>query len=316
MSNVTAIEQRPQLAVGARPSAIVPQTLDEAYRLGKAICMAGMAPKGMDTPEKCMIAIMRGMEVGLTPMMALDKIAVVNGRPTIWGDGAIGLVRGSGLCEWVRERVEGDGDARTAICEAKRRGEPEPVIRRFSVSDAKRAGLWGKQGPWQQFPDRMLQMRARAFTLRDGFADVLGGLYLREELDNGEDRREAQTPPIPPVPQIQSQPPAIEHIPPEPPIPEPPIPQGASGARRVADEARSEIAETKERITPVKLREAPIIGRLREACDAAVAAKDVDALEAAWNDIVEPHIKSNAITADLYEALSAVYQAAEDAFEK
>jgi hypothetical protein len=290
MSNVTAIEQRPQLAVGARPSAIVPQTMDEAYRLGKAICMAGMAPKGMDTPEKCMIAIMRGMEVGLTPMMALDKIAVVNGRPTIWGDGAIGLVRGSGLCEWVRERVEGDGDARTAVCEAKRRGEPEPVVRRFSVSDAKRAGLWGKQGPWQQFPDRMLQMRARAFTLRDGFADVLGGLYLREELDSGEDRREPIAPPVPPVPQIQSQPPVIEHVPPEPPIPEPPTP-------------------------PVK-REAPIIGKLRDACDAAVAAKDVDALLAAWDSIVEPHITSNALTADLYEALSAVYQAAEGAFEK
>jgi len=259
--------------------------MDEAYRLGKAICMAGMAPKGMDTPEKCMIAIMRGMEVGLTPMMALDKIAVVNGRPTIWGDGAIGLVRGSGLCEWVRERVEGDGDARTAICEAKRRGEPEPVIRRFSVSDAKRAGLWGKQGPWQQFPDRMLQMRARAFTLRDGFADVLGGLYLREELDNGEDRREAQTPPIPPVPSIQS-PPAIEHVPPEPPIPDPPS-------------------------SPAK-REAPIIGKLRDACDAAVAAKDSDALERAWDEIVADHIQS--LDKELYEHLMAIYCEAEKAF--
>jgi hypothetical protein len=162
MSNVVAVEPRPSLVTGNRPAAIVPTDMDSAYRLGKAICLAGMAPKGMDTPEKCMIAIMRGMEVGLTPFMALDKIAIVNGRPTIWGDGAIGLVRGSGLCEFIKERIEGAGDARMAVCEAKRRGEPEPIRRTFSVADAKKAGLWGKQGPWQQYPERMLQMRARA----------------------------------------------------------------------------------------------------------------------------------------------------------
>jgi hypothetical protein len=278
-----------------------------------------------------MVAIMHGLELGLTPMAALQRIAVVNGRPTIWGDGAIGLVRASGLAEYIKEWIEGDGDARTAHCEAKRRGDPNPSSGKFSIADAKRAGLWSPEArvrrknragetyekdndsPWHRYPDRMMQMRARAFALRDGFADVLGGLYLREELD-GEDRREAQSPPVPPIPQIPSTPPAIEHVPLEPPIPEPPIPQGADGARRVADDARGEIAETKERLA-VK-REAPIIGRLREACDAAVAAKDVDALEAAWNDIVEPHITSNSLTGELYEALKAVYQAAEDAFEK
>ena len=180
---------------------------------------------------------------------------------------------------------------------------------------AKRAGLWGKQGPWQQFPDRMMQMRARGFTLRDGFADVLGGLYLREELEVGDDRREVPMPPVPPVPHTQSQPAAIEHVPPDPAIPEPPVPKGADGAKRVADEARNEIAETKERIAPAK-REAPIIGRLREACDAAVSAKDVDALIEAWDAIVEPHISSNSLTGELYEALKAVYQAAEEAFER
>jgi hypothetical protein len=172
-----------QLMAGGKVSAIIPQSMEDCYRLAKAVCMAGMAPRGMDTPEKAMIAIMRGMEVGLTPFQALDKIAVVNGRPTIWGDGAMALVRGSGLCESIRETIEGEGDAMTAICRAKRKGETDPIVGLFSVSDAKKAGLWGKQGPWQQFPKRMLQMRARAFSLRDGFADVLGGLYLREEFE-------------------------------------------------------------------------------------------------------------------------------------
>lgn len=192
------------MIAGGRVQAIVPQSMEEAYRLAVAVCKAGMAPKGLDTPEKAMIAIMHGLEIGLTPMSALQRIAVVNGRPTIWGDAAIGLVRGSGLCEFVKEEIVGEGDKRAGKCAAKRKGEPEPVVRTFSVSDAKRAGLWDKAGPWKQFPDRMLQLRARAFALRDGFADVLGGLYLREEVEEGPMRD--VTPPSPPRP---PSPPAI-----------------------------------------------------------------------------------------------------------
>lgn len=188
MSNVAKIEPReprqsPMMAGGA-VRAIVPQSMEEVYRLAVAVCKAGMAPKGLDTPEKATVAMLHGLEIGMTPMAALQRIAVVNGRPTIWGDAAIGLVRGSGLCEYVRETISGEGDGRVARCDAKRKGEPEAVSRTFSVADARKAGLWGKSGPWSQFPDRMLQLRARAFALRDGFADVLGGMYLREELDD------------------------------------------------------------------------------------------------------------------------------------
>lgn len=205
MSNVVPIEQSqplPTLKAGGKLAAIVPQDLDSAYRLAKAVHMSGLAPKGLDKPEAIMIAIMHGMEVGLPPMMALQKIAVINGRPTIWGDGALGLVRGSGVCEYVTEKIEGIGDKRCAVCTAKRKGEPEPITRRFSVEDAKRAGLWDKGGPWKQYPERMLSMRARAFSLRDGFADVLGGLYLTEELQGTETREMRDITAPPPPPQI------------------------------------------------------------------------------------------------------------------
>lgn len=168
---------------GVKPLALVPATMEEAYRIATAVVRGGMAPNQM-TAEGCLVAIMHGLEVGLTPMSALQKIAVVNGRPTIWGDGAIGLVRASGLLESIIEETVGEGDKREAVCVAKRKGDPNPIRRTFSVDDAKVAGLWTKTGPWKQYPARMLQMRARAFCLRDGFADVLGGLYLREEIED------------------------------------------------------------------------------------------------------------------------------------
>ena len=57
----------------------------------------------------------------------------------------------------------------------------EPHRVEFSIEDAKRAGLLGKSGPWQQYTARMLTLRARAFALRDKFADVLKGLSMAEE---------------------------------------------------------------------------------------------------------------------------------------
>lgn len=197
MNAVVQVEtpRMPSLVSGGAVRAIVPQDFDGAWRIANAVVKAGMAPKGLDTPEKSMVAILHGMEVGMTPMASLQSIAVVNGRPTIWGDGAIGLVRGSGKCEWIKERIDGEGDNMVAICEVKRKGEEAPIRAVFSVADAKKAGLWGKQGPWQQYPKRMLTMRARAFALRDAFADVLRGLGIAEEV---QDIHAGDAAPIPP----------------------------------------------------------------------------------------------------------------------
>jgi hypothetical protein len=174
--------RRRDLMAGSRPKPIVPKSLSEAYRIAQAVCAAKMAPKGLDTPEACMIAIMHGLELGLSPLSALQRIAVINGRPTIWGDGALAIVKASGFCEAIEEWIEGDKhETLNAVCNVMRRGDIIPVERRFSVEDAKRAKLWGKPGPWSDYPKRMLQMRARAFALRDAFPDVLGGLYLTEE---------------------------------------------------------------------------------------------------------------------------------------
>lgn len=193
----------PSIQAGGAVRAIVPQDFDSAWRIANAVVKAGMSPKGLETAEKAMVAIMHGLEIGLTPMNALQSIAVVNGRPVVWGDGAIGLVRGSGLLEWMDERLDGavTNDGCTATCTVKRQGEPKPIRGVFSVADAKRAGLWSKTGPWTQYPQRMLQMRARAFALRDGFADVLKGIGIREEVEDFRDvtpRAAAEEPPEPP----------------------------------------------------------------------------------------------------------------------
>jgi hypothetical protein len=165
-----------------RASGLALQSFDDAFRFAKMVSQSEFAPKDFKgKAESCLLAIQHGSEVGLSPMQSLQSIAVINGRPTIWGDAALALVQACPVCEYVREYMEGEGDSLTAVCEAKRQGYPAPSVSRFSVADAKKASLWGKTGPWTQYPSRMLQLRARGFALRNAFADALRGLVTAEE---------------------------------------------------------------------------------------------------------------------------------------
>jgi hypothetical protein len=165
-----------------RASGLALQSFDDAYRFAKMVAASDFAPKDFKgKPESCLLAIQHGSEVGLSPMQSLQSIACINGRPSVWGDAALALVMGSPVCEHVSEGIDGEGEQMAAICVAKRRGYEKATVVRFSVADAKKAGLWGKSGPWTQYPKRMLQLRARGFALRDAFPDVLKGLVTAEE---------------------------------------------------------------------------------------------------------------------------------------
>ena len=155
-----------------------PRNFEQALTFSTYLADSDMVPKDFKgKPGNCLIAMQWGAELGLKPLQALQNLAIINGRPSLWGDAVIALVRASPLCEFV---IETD-DGHAATCKVKRRGEPEQT-RTFSMDDAKAAGLQGKQGPWSQYPKRMRQMRARAFALRDVFPDVLRGLPVAEEI--------------------------------------------------------------------------------------------------------------------------------------
>lgn len=129
-----------------------------------------------------LLSIQMGAELGLAPMQSLQNIAVINGRPSIYGDAMIALCRSSPLCESIDEYFEGDDiNELTALCVVKRKGQKKEIIGTFSWKDAQKAGLATKSGPWLNYPKRMLQMRARGFALRDAFPDLLRGLISYEE---------------------------------------------------------------------------------------------------------------------------------------
>lgn len=166
-----------EIATQKQHFSLAPKDLDEAMRFADMLAGSSIVPKDyIGKPGNCLVAIQWGMELGLQPMQAMQSIAVINGRPSLWGDAMLALVKAHPAFEWIKEECDGN----VATCTIKRRGEPE-VVQSFSMEEAKRAGLTGKAGPWTQYPKRMLQMRARGFALRDAFPDALRGVVSAEE---------------------------------------------------------------------------------------------------------------------------------------
>jgi hypothetical protein len=238
-----------------------PRTLEEALKFADIVSKSGIVPKDfMGNPGNVFVAIQWGMELGLKPMQAMQNIAVINGRPSLWGDAVIALVRSSPLCESIYETFENG----VATCRVKRRGEDEQT-RTYSEEDAKKAGLIGKAGPWTQHPKRMMQMRARAFALRDVFPDVLKGMPVAEEIMDTEEKditpkRTATAEPI--RPQITTYPeadfknnfPAWEKL----------IVSGKKNADQIIAMVSSKAQLTEEQANVIKSISAPIEGEYQE----------------------------------------------------
>lgn len=197
---VTETKPKPAMLVGQQ--GLNPADFDQMWRFATIVSKSGLAPKGIQTPEAIFVAVQMGMEVGLTPMSSLQNIAVINGRPSIWGDAQLGIVRGTGQLEVFQEHYILNGkrlelpdstprtptpkelqdDTCAAVCVVKRKGYGiSSGI--FSVADAKQAKLMpaDPSSPWTKYPARMLKFRARSFLLRDHFGDALKGIPQAEE---------------------------------------------------------------------------------------------------------------------------------------
>lgn len=177
---------RPPILATDEVLPIIPRDLDEAWRYADMVWKSGTAPDSYDNdPQKIIIGVLASMELGVPPMTGLRGIAIINKRPAVWGDLAIALCQAKGVIESFDSNFTGaEGqDDYTCHVSIRRRRQENPYEGKFSIADAKRAGLWmnARKDPWVKYPYRMLFNRARAFALRDGFADCLAGLAIAEE---------------------------------------------------------------------------------------------------------------------------------------
>jgi hypothetical protein len=188
---------------------IQPTTFDGACLLAERLCTSDLIPKGFKpklkpnmSPEERTLAMQTasaniviawemGAEVGLSPMTALQSIAVIGGRPMLYGEAPLGVVLASGHLEWIKEDL--DEATKTATCEMKRVKMDQTVSRSFSMAEADAAKVYeydaAGSGRWIKLSERqtyqswwrdMIRYRARGRVVKALFADVMKGLDIRE----------------------------------------------------------------------------------------------------------------------------------------
>lgn len=159
--------------------AIVPRSIEEAERLSQIMCKANILPEHFrNKPADVFVAISYGLEVGLTPINALQSIYVVHGRPGMYADAMVALVLASGKAMYFRTVEATDTEA---TVETLRRGDPEPRRLTITIAQAKKAG-WTSNKKYDSEPARMLAARAKSTLCKDCYPDVLRGMASVEEL--------------------------------------------------------------------------------------------------------------------------------------
>lgn len=162
-------------------ASLMPVKFGDRYKMAQILAASNLMPANLKTPEQLTVALQWGYELGLSPMVSINNIAVVNGRPTLSTDIMHAVARRSpeyAGCKWVRQ------DDRVAECIIYRKTATytEEVRGFYSIEMAAAAGLTNKDN-WKKYPARMLKHRALSYALRDAFPDVLAAIYTEEELE-------------------------------------------------------------------------------------------------------------------------------------
>lgn len=316
------------MPTGGAVMAIVPQTFEELQRIANTIIAGGLAPTSLLTKVKAnateaeidsagrhnvaavATVLMAGAELGLPPMAALRSFTVINGRPALYADGNLAVVRKARDADGnrVAKRIasgfttilDSDGkrsDESFAWCEAERADTGEVHREEFSIADAKEASLWDDRheaerdvwtwdekakkklpkptmmpndAPWHRYWKRMMLWRATGYCLRWLFADVLNGM-----IDEFEARDMSMMVDITPIPTIAQTPP---EPPPEPETP----PAGTTPAAEGDDQPHGEAGGQSDTAAP-PVEADTVEDALAELEELLSHADDADEVEGAFD---------------------------------
>lgn len=193
---------------------IYPTTFDDVVRLARMAIIAGMikplksgwgdsqeTEEAGATEARATMIILQGMELGIPPMMAVQLLAMINGKIVAHSEAVPGILHSKGF-KIKQEFVGTEFDPTfKAVCTLTR-PDGDSIVSEFSVKDAIAARLWdpeakvkkkGKGGSvyeadndssWHKYPKRMLWARALGFAAKDKGADAMKGLMVREEVED------------------------------------------------------------------------------------------------------------------------------------
>ena len=157
---------------------------EHAQRVAKSLSVATFVPEAYrGNVANCLVAIEMANRLQMPPLMVMQNLHIIHGRPSWSSQFYIAAVNSSGRFTPLTYKVTGEGDERTCTAYATSRETGEvlegvPV----SIGMAKLEGWYNKQGSkWKTMPDVMLRYRAAAFFAKFYCPEITMGIMTAEE---------------------------------------------------------------------------------------------------------------------------------------
>lgn len=153
-------------------------TIEMLSGLAERLHKAGVFGQEVTSADKAFAVLLKGHELGFTPMAAAGSIAIIKGKVSLSADATIALCKRSPACLYLR-LVESSEEV--ATYETQRAGDPSPTALSYTIAQAKTAGLTGSQ-TWRAHAPAMLRARCGAAIARAVYPDLVAGIYDPDEV--------------------------------------------------------------------------------------------------------------------------------------
>lgn len=170
------------------------QNFKELYDIGKMFASSTLVPQAYQgKPMDCAIAVDMANRMGVSPMMVMQNLYIVMGKPQWSGQACMSLIEGSGKFKSVKHVYTGEKgtDARGCYVSAVRTEDGELVQGvEVTIKMAKEEEWYSKKGSkWKTMPELMLAYRAAAFFARVHIPNALMGVAVDGEVEDVEKQK-------------------------------------------------------------------------------------------------------------------------------
>lgn len=156
-----------------------------AGQMAKALASSTIVPQIYQKNDaNCLIAIEQAQRLNVSPLMVMQNLHVIQGRPSWSSKFLIAAINNSGKydMELQFEETKKDGKPFSCLCWTEKNGRRvEGMVVDMDMAQAE--GWLGKNGSkWKTMPQLMLRYRAASFFSSLNCPELTLGLYTKEEM--------------------------------------------------------------------------------------------------------------------------------------
>ena len=163
-----------------------------AQRMAKSLASSTLVPKiyqGQEGLANCLIALELSSRMKISPMVVMQNMVPIHGRPSWSSQFLIGTVNACGRFSPLRYIFDNEDEPTSCYCEAKDLASNE-ILRgeKITIAMAKAQGWWSRKdskgaetSKWPTMTGQMLRFRAASWWVRVFCPEISLGLGTQEE---------------------------------------------------------------------------------------------------------------------------------------